>query len=38
MTKSAILDYQAELQSIENMGLLKKERIITGPQSAEIQP
>jgi glycine C-acetyltransferase len=37
MTKSAILDYQAELQSIENMGLLKKERIITGPQSAEIR-
>jgi glycine C-acetyltransferase len=37
MTKSAILDYQAELQSIENMGLLKKERIITSPQSAEIQ-
>jgi glycine C-acetyltransferase len=37
MTKSAILDYQAELQTIENMGLLKKERIITSPQSAEIQ-
>jgi glycine C-acetyltransferase len=37
MTKSAILDYQVELQTIENMGLLKKERIITGPQSAEIQ-
>ncbi|MBP6533490.1 MAG: glycine C-acetyltransferase [Arenimonas sp.] len=36
MTKSAILDYQAELQSIENQGLLKKERVITGPQSAEI--
>jgi len=37
MTKSAILNYQAELQSIENLGLLKKERIITGPQSAEIR-
>lgn len=37
MTKSAILDYQAELQSIETQGLLKKERIITSPQSAEIQ-
>jgi glycine C-acetyltransferase len=37
MTKSAIFDYQVELQTIENMGLLKKERIITGPQSAEIQ-
>ena len=37
MTKSAILDYQTELQSIENMGLLKKERIITGPQTAEIR-
>ena len=37
MTKSAILDFRAELQSIENMGLLKQERIITGPQSAEIR-
>jgi glycine C-acetyltransferase len=37
MTKSAILDYQAELQSIENQGLLKNERVITGPQSAEIR-
>ncbi|HWR96197.1 MAG TPA: glycine C-acetyltransferase [Arenimonas sp.] len=31
-----MLDYQAELQSIEGQGLLKKERVITGPQSAEI--
>lgn len=36
MSKTAILDYQAELQSIEGQGLLKKERVITGPQSAEI--
>ena len=27
---------QQELQSIENAGLYKKERIITSPQSAEI--
>jgi glycine C-acetyltransferase len=37
MTKSAIFDYQTELQSLENQGLLKKERVITGPQSAEIR-
>jgi glycine C-acetyltransferase len=37
MIKSAILDFQAELQSIESQGLLKKERVITSPQSAEIQ-
>lgn len=37
MTKSAILHYQSELQNIETQGLLKKERIITSPQTAEIQ-
>ena len=37
MTKSAILHYQAELQAIETQGLLKKERIITSPQTAEIE-
>ena len=37
MSKTAIFDYQAELQSIESQGLLKMERVITSPQSAEIQ-
>jgi len=37
MTKPALLDYQNELAQIEAQGLLKRERIITSAQSAEIQ-
>ena len=37
MTKPALLDYQNELARIEAQGLLKRERIITSAQSAEIQ-
>ena len=37
MTKPALLDYQNELARIEAEGLLKRERIITSAQSAEIQ-
>ena len=37
MTKPALLDYQNELARIEALGLLKRERIITSAQSAEIQ-
>ncbi|MCC6756959.1 MAG: glycine C-acetyltransferase [Arenimonas sp.] len=37
MTKPALLDYQNELAHIEAQGLLKRERIITSAQSAEIQ-
>jgi glycine C-acetyltransferase len=36
MNKTALMSYQAELQSIENQGMLKSERIITSAQSAEI--
>ncbi len=36
MNKTALMTYQAELQSIENQGMLKCERIITSAQSAEI--
>ena len=37
MNKNALEYYQSELDNIENQGLLKRERIITGAQSAEIQ-
>ncbi|MEY3373053.1 MAG: glycine C-acetyltransferase, partial [Pseudomonadota bacterium] len=37
MNKSALEFYQSELDSIEKQGLLKRERIITSAQSAEIQ-
>jgi glycine C-acetyltransferase len=37
MNKNALEYYQSELENIENQGLLKRERIITGAQSAEIQ-
>jgi len=37
MTKPALLDYQNELAHIEAQGLLKRERIITSAQSAEIR-
>ena len=37
MTKPALLEYQNELAHIEAQGLLKRERIITSAQSAEIQ-
>ncbi|MBP7370388.1 MAG: aminotransferase class I/II-fold pyridoxal phosphate-dependent enzyme, partial [Arenimonas sp.] len=36
MNKSALLDYQNQLDEIEKQGLLKNERIITSAQSAEI--
>lgn len=36
MNKTALMSYQAELQSIQNQGILKSERIITSAQSAEI--
>ena len=36
MKKTALLDYQDQLDSIEKLGLLKNERIITSAQSAEI--
>ncbi|WP_297799395.1 glycine C-acetyltransferase [Arenimonas sp. GDDSR-1] len=37
MNKTALEIYQNELAGIESQGLLKRERIITGAQSAEIQ-
>ena len=37
MNKSALEFYQSELINIEQQGLLKRERIITSAQSAEIQ-
>ena len=37
MNKSALEFYQSELDGIEKQGLLKRERIITSAQSAEIQ-
>ena len=37
MTQSAIDRYSAELETIRSQGLYKSERIITGPQSAEIE-
>ena len=37
MNKSALEFYQSELENIEKQGLLKRERIITGAQSAEIR-
>ena len=37
MNKSALEFYQSELVNIEQQGLLKRERIITSAQSAEIQ-
>jgi glycine C-acetyltransferase len=36
MNKTAYLSYQAALQSIEQQGMLKNERVITSAQSAEI--
>lgn len=36
MKKTALLDFQDQLDSIEKLGLLKNERIITSAQSAEI--
>src|SRR4249920_3665398 len=37
MTQSALDRYSAELDAIRGQGLYKSERIITGPQSAEIE-
>jgi glycine C-acetyltransferase len=37
MTQSALDRYTAELDAIRGQGLYKSERIITGPQSAEIE-
>ena len=37
MNKSALEFYQSELDNLEQQGLLKRERIITSAQSAEIQ-
>ncbi len=37
MTQSALDRYSAELDAIRDQGLFKSERIITGPQSAEIE-
>ena len=37
MTQSAFDRYSAELDAIRSQGLYKSERIITGPQSAEIE-
>src|SRR6476660_8542012 len=37
MTQSALDRYSAELDAIRGQGLLTSERIITGPQSAEIE-
>ena len=36
MSQSALLDYQKELESLKNQGLIKSERIIISAQSAEI--
>jgi glycine C-acetyltransferase len=36
MKKSALIDYQNQLEAIEKQGLLKNERIISSAQSAEI--
>ena len=36
MKKTALLDYQNQLEAIEKQGLLKNERIISSAQSAEI--
>ena len=37
MKNNALIYYQNELDSLESKGLLKSERVITGPQSAEIR-
>ena len=37
MTQSALDRYSAELDAIRGQGMFKSERIITGPQSAEIE-
>ena len=37
MTQSLTAHYAAELESIQSQGLFKAERVITSPQSAEIQ-
>jgi len=37
MTQSAIAHYSEELKQIREQGLFKSERIITSPQSSEIQ-
>jgi hypothetical protein len=38
MSATALARYAAELESIRAQGLFKTERVIAGPQSAEIEP